>query len=116
MDTLSQITTRAHAIHRDRRGFCSFAEALRMSWAIARGYSAGFETSYLKAGRIVRVMGFAKSTDEARTACREAKRWIIAEGFKPTGDSIFNLAKFVPTAEGIQTIETPAPVVVQLAA
>lgn len=103
MANLAEIMKRAWRISRDRIGVCTFAEALRMSWAVERGSGFGFETSYFKDGRLVRVMGFAASRAEAHTACIEAKRWIVAAWFKPTGDSEFNLRRFMPAAEEITT-------------
>lgn len=116
MTNLSEIMRRAHAIGRERRGEISWAGALRMSWAIARGFAYGFETSYLDNGKLVRITGFSGSYDETHAACIKAKNALVARGFKPTGSAEFSLRKYLPKAEAIQTINVPAPAEVRKAA
>lgn len=88
MPTPTEITSTDYA------DFEAFAAAHAPA-AVSVGFTHGFEMSYLDAGRLVRVMGFAASFEDAHTACLAAKRSIVSRGFKPTGSSEFNLRRFV---------------------
>jgi hypothetical protein len=113
MPNLTDIMRRAHAIGRHYRGEITFADALRRSWAIARGYSAGFETSYVDAEhRVYRASGFAGSTDESRRDRIALHNDLVRRGFKPIGSNEFSLRRFMPVQQGIET----APVALKHAA
>jgi hypothetical protein len=81
---------------------------------VARGFGAGFDLSFTdKDHRVYRTSGFSPSTIEVRRARIAVHNDLIARGFKPICSNEFSLARFMPAAEAIQTIETTAPVVVR---
>jgi hypothetical protein len=92
------ITASAQDIARQYGADLTPDEAILWSAAIEEGYSAGYETSYLDNGRMVKVYGFSRSTAEAHADCLAKRRELVALGFKPTGSSEFNMARFVPAA------------------
>jgi len=118
MANLAEVMKRAWRISRDRRGVCSFSEALRMSWAVERGFAAGYQVSYAKDGSLVRVNGFSASSAAAHSDCIEAKRWIVAAGFKPIGSHEFSLRAYAQPAApvGAALVETPPSPAMQIAA
>jgi hypothetical protein len=104
MPHLTDIMRRAHQIGRHYRGEITFSEALRMSWAIARGDSAGFELSHSNGkGGQVRVTAFFKSTDEARAARIAKHNEVVARGLKPSASHEFSLRRFMPVQQEIET-------------
>ena len=110
MSAPSTITSRAQDIAHHYGADLTADEALLWAAAIEEGYCAGYETSYLDGGRMVKVYGFSRSTAEAHADCLAKRRELVALGFKPTGSSEFDMARFVPAA-----IEQHAPAVCQAA-
>jgi hypothetical protein len=110
MEMQITITSRAQDIARHYGADLTQDEAMLWSAAIEDGYSAGYETSYLDNGRMVKVYGFARSTSQAHADCLAKRLELVALGFKPTGSSEFNMRRFVPAA-----IEQHAPAIGQAA-
>lgn len=102
--TLAQIMTAAWSIHRDRRG--AFSSALKMAWALSRGFTHCFEVSLEDGSRIV---SGASSSDEARKAFFAAERAALKRGVRSLGGTqSINLKLYAPVVEIEQPMKLAA--------
>lgn len=97
---LKTIMQTAHRILNDRRGYCDMSAALRMSWAIAKGFPFGFELTLDNGERVV--VG-AMSRTEASDKLRDMQWSLVRSGRKYLGSVEFNLKLYTSAFEDIAT-------------